>query len=201
MLYVLLLIPPICSATPPTSSLFPYTTLFRSFQVECTPCQPSSKRGENQLVTLFPLILPVRQTERNGRSSRITILVYIDHHFICAPAHSPGSGMDNSPVCLMRNQPGNIIPCQLVTLHKFQRYISHPFRRFLEYGPSVLPDRVISVPDSFFGCRIQTPSGGLIEHTLFIAIGIVNIINYFTRIPGFQNHGTRYRKSTRLNSS
>src|SRR5690625_7515143 len=92
MLYVLLLIPPICSATPPTSSLFPYTTLFRSFQVECTPCQPSSKRGENQLVTLFQLILPVRQTERNGRSSRITILVYIDHHFICAQALTMGMG-------------------------------------------------------------------------------------------------------------
>src|SRR5690625_5500968 len=112
MLYVLLLIPPICSATPPTSSLFPYTTLFRSFQVECTPCQPSSKRGENQLATLFQLILPVRQTERIGRSSRITILVYIDHHFICSQAHSPARGIDNSQVCLMRAQPGDIIPGQ-----------------------------------------------------------------------------------------
>src|SRR5689334_23411221 len=72
---------------PPRSTLFPYTTLFRSPLVGCSVLivakDTTQRRGERGIFVNFILLKVVRRENRDGRSEEHTSELQSQFHLVC----------------------------------------------------------------------------------------------------------------------
>ncbi len=77
----------------------------------------------------------------------------------------------------MRNEPSDIIGCEVVALHDLIGDISHPLHRTLEHGLTFLIDIVFAVLNAF-NCRgLERPSSWLVKEVLSLTVHAKNMID------------------------
>src|SRR5262245_60832838 len=87
-----------------------------------------------------PALVPLRESDRNGRAHRVSVAIKVNDHALETEAQARGRRLDDAAVGLMRDQPGEVSDGHMVALQNLLGHFGHAYDGRLEYRWPVLHD-------------------------------------------------------------
>src|SRR5204863_592848 len=79
-------------------------------------------------------LVPLRQSDRDGRADRVPVAIEVENDAVETKTEALGDRLDDTPVGLVRDEPGEVSGRHVVALQDFLRHLGHARNGSLEHG-------------------------------------------------------------------
>ena len=113
------------------------------------PGETGTEGGQNEFVAGFEGVFEIVETDRNGGTRGVAVVLNVDENFFHRETGFLSNGFDDAEICLMGNEIGDVVGCQIVAFHDIERRAQHVGNGMFVDSAAFLIDIVPVVVDGF----------------------------------------------------
>ena len=117
-----------------------FLSIIAPLHVNSSPCKSCAKSGKDNVISLLQFIFKVPDTQGKGSRTGIAVVLDINHHLFMRNFQPMSYRINNTKVCLMRNNPINSIFIQSIAFCNLSTDIRHVGNSIFKNRPPFLID-------------------------------------------------------------